>query len=106
MAQTKNKEANEIKWLNLGLTALALGSLAVAALTLADFFKAGTDELFLTIVALLLAVVFAIMPLKWAYENGKIFQPIADEVPAHDAHAGEHAEAHGGSNRENIVIWV
>ena len=103
MAKTQDKDAKEMKLLNGVLGLLALGSLAVAAMTAADFFRGGTDDLFLTLTALLLAVVFAIMPLKWAYDQGMIFQPMPDEVQAHEeAHGGEH----GGSNRENIFIWI
>ena len=106
MAQAKDKEAKEMKLLNGILIILALGSLAVAASTLADFFRGGTDDLVLALTALMLAVVFAIMPLKWAYDNGMVFQPIPDEVPAHAAHGDAHEESHGGSNRQNVFIWI
>lgn len=103
MAKTIDKEAKEMKLLNGLLIALAVASLAVAALTGMDFFRGGTDDLFITLTALMLAVIFAIMPAKWAYDNGMLFQPIEDEPPAHD---DGHADAHGGSNRENIIIWI
>jgi cytochrome c oxidase subunit IV len=106
MAQTKDKEAKEMKLLNGVLMLLALGSLAVAAMTFSDFFRGGTDDLFLALTALMLAVIFAIMPIKWAYDNGMIFQPILDEAPAHAAFEDAHEDAHGGSNRQNIFIWV
>lgn len=107
MAQAKDKEAKEMKLLNGILVALALGSLAVAGMTLGDFLRGGTDDLFLALTALMLALVFAIMPLKWAYDQGMIFQPLVDEPPAaHEAHDNAHDESHGGSNRQNILIWV
>lgn len=103
MDLSKEKEQ---KYLNGTLILLALGSLAVAAYTAKDFLKAGTDDLFLILLCLLLAVLFAVNPLLWAYRNGMIFQPFDDEPVAEHAHEDAHAEAHGGSNRENIIIWV
>jgi cytochrome c oxidase subunit 4 len=100
MEQSKAKETTVV---NLVLAALAVGTLAVAGWDLATSrFKGGTDDLFLIMVCLLLALLFAINPLMWAYSNGWISNPLAsieDEVIAE-----EHAE-HGGSNRENVVIW-
>jgi cytochrome c oxidase subunit IV len=103
MDLSKEKEQ---KYLNGTLILLALGSLAVAAYTAKDLLKAGTDDLFLILLCLLLAVLFAVNPLLWAYQNGKIFQPLEDEPVAEHAHDDAHGEAHGGSNRENIIIWV
>jgi cytochrome c oxidase subunit 4 len=100
MEQSKEKEATVI---NLLLAALAVGTLAVAGWDLATSrLKGGTDDLFLILVCLLLALLFAINPLIWAYGNGWISNPLAsieDEVIV-DTH-----EEHGGSNRENVVIW-
>jgi caa(3)-type oxidase subunit IV len=103
MDLSKEKEQ---KYLNGTLILLALGSLAVAAYTAKDLLKAGTDDLFLILLCLLMAVLFAVNPLLWAYRNGKIFQPLEDEPVAEHAHDDAHADAHGGSNRENIIIWV
>ncbi|MBI3653950.1 MAG: cytochrome C oxidase subunit IV family protein [Acidobacteria bacterium] len=98
MEQANEKEP---KLLNGILIVLALAAVGVAAMTAGDLLKAGTDDLFLILVCLLLAVLFAVNPLLWAYRNGKIFQPLVDEpVEAHG-----HDEAHGGSNRENLIIW-
>ena len=101
MEQSKEKEATVI---NLLLAALAVGTLAVAGWDLATSrFRGGTDDMFLILVCLLLALLFAINPLMWAYSKGWISNPLAsveDEVIV-DAHA----EQHGGSNRENVVIW-
>ena len=100
MEQLKAKETTVI---NLLLAALAVGTLGVAGWDVATSrFKGGTDDLFLIMVCLLLALLFAINPLIWAYNNGWISNPLAsveDEV-IDDAHA-----EHGGSNRENVVIW-
>jgi len=100
MEQSKEKETTII---NLLLAAMAVGTLAVAGWDIATSqFKGGTDDLFLIMVCLLLALLFAINPLIWAYRKGWISNPLAsveDEV-IEDAH-----EAHGGSNRENVIIW-
>src|SRR5258705_10257073 len=100
MEQSKEKEATVI---NLLLAAMAVGTLAVAGWDLATSrFKGGTDDLFLILVCLLLALLFAINPLIWAYSKGWISNPLAsveDEVIS-DTHA-----EHGGSNRENVGIW-
>jgi cytochrome c oxidase subunit IV len=99
MEQTKEREP---KLLNGILIFLAIASVGVAAVTAKDLLKAGTDDLFLILTCLLLAVLFAVNPLLWAYRKGQIFQPLVDEpVEEHG-----HEEAHGGSNRENIIIWI
>jgi cytochrome c oxidase subunit IV len=102
MEESKEKEP---KLLNGILILLALGALGVAGLTGSNLLKAGTDDLFLILVCLLLALLFAVNPLLWAYRNGKIFQPLEDEPVAEHAHDDSHGEAHGGSNRENIIVW-
>ena len=100
MEQSKEKETTVV---NLLLAALAVGTLAVAGWDLATSrLKGGTDDLFLILVCLTLALLFAINPLIWAYNKGWISNPLAsieDEVII-EAHA-----EHGGSNRENVVIW-
>jgi cytochrome c oxidase subunit IV len=106
MEQSKEKEEKEQKYLNGFLILMALGALAYAGYAAKDMLKAGTDDLFLILLCLLMAVIFAINPLLWAYRNGKIFQPYDDEPKAEHAHDDAHAEAHGGSNRENIIVWV
>ena len=100
MEQSKEKEATVI---NLLLAALAVGTLAVAGWDLATSrFKGGTDDLFLIMVCLLLALLFAINPLIWAYNKGWISNPLAS---IEDEEIVEAHEEHGGSNRENVVIW-
>jgi cytochrome c oxidase subunit 4 len=100
MEQSKEKETTVV---NLLLAALAVGTLAVAGWDLATSrLKGGTDDLFLILVCLLLALLFAINPLIWAYSKGWISNPLAaveDELIV-DTH-----EVHGGSNRENVMIW-
>ncbi|HWP43199.1 MAG TPA: cytochrome C oxidase subunit IV family protein [Blastocatellia bacterium] len=91
--------------LNGALALLALGSLALAGWTVASYqFKGGVDDLFVVLVFLLLALLFAINPLIWAYNKGWITNPFASEPAAEE---GEHALAHGhgGSNRENVIVW-
>jgi cytochrome c oxidase subunit 4 len=70
----------------------------------ASQFKGGIDDLFLILVCLLLALLFAINPIIWAYNQGWISNPFAAEPEAEGAAAALHHE-HGGSNRENVVIW-
>jgi cytochrome c oxidase subunit 4 len=98
----EQSEEREPKLLNGILIAMSLGAIGVAALTAGDFLKAGTDDLFLILVCLLLALLFAVNPLLWAYRKGLIGQPLVDEPVEEHAHD----DAHGGSNRENIIIWI
>jgi hypothetical protein len=74
MQQTNEKQTIV---LNLVLILLSLGSLAVAALTaIENQFKGGTDDLFLILVCLLLALLFAINPLVWAASKGWLRNPL------------------------------
>lgn len=102
MEQSKEKEQ---LLMNAILAALAVGSLAVAGWTAAaNQFKGGIDDLFLILVCLLLALLFAINPLIWAYNQGWISNPLAAEPAGEgELHATEHL--HGGSNRQNAMIW-
>jgi cytochrome c oxidase subunit 4 len=105
LEQTKEREA---KLVNLILAALAVGCLAVAGWEVATSrFKGGTDDLFLILTCLLLALIFAINPLIWAYSKGWISNPLkGDDDEAIAAAEAEMAHAaHGGSNRENVIIW-
>ena len=101
----KSKE-NEVVVLNAVLAALAGVALLVAVWTVAtDRFRSGVDMLFLVMVCLLLAALFAVNPLLWAVEKGFIPNPFDKTARAEAALAhGEHA--HGGSNSQNILIWV
>jgi cytochrome c oxidase subunit 4 len=111
MQQMKGKD-KEIKVLNLILLGLA-GICVLAALWAVadDGFKAGTDDLFLILTCLMLALLFALPVLLWARSSGtlqKLFgvndepEPAADS--AHAASATEHAHA-GGTSKENIIVW-
>jgi cytochrome c oxidase subunit 4 len=104
MQQTKQKE---IKILNLVLLGLAGLSFLVAVLTALDNgLRAGTDDLFLILTCLLLALLFAVPPLMWAKSSGMLSNLFAlDDEPEAAAHAHEAEHAHGGTNRENIIIW-
>src|SRR5215470_4375721 len=99
----------EIKTLNLILLALAGVAVLVVVWNVAsDTFRAGTDDLFLVLVGLMLALLFAVPALLWAKGNGMLKNPFADEpLPAEgpSEHAGAEHEEHGGSNRQNIMVW-
>jgi cytochrome c oxidase subunit IV len=103
MVESKPKE---IKLWNLVLLGLSALSILAAVLTVAsDRFKAGTDDVFLVLVCLMLALLFAVPPLMWANANGMLKNPFADE-PSGEGAAIEAAHGeHGGSNRENIIVW-
>jgi cytochrome c oxidase subunit IV len=103
------EEKKEIKALNLILLALAGIAVLVALWNVAsDTFRAGTDDLFLVLVCLMLALLFAAPALLWAKANGMLKNPFADE-PVHAEGPSEHADAHhgehGGSNRQNVMVW-
>src|SRR5215216_2746527 len=103
MQQTKGKE-KEIKLLSVVLMALAALCVFVAAWAAIDNgLKAGTDDLFLILTALMLALLFAIPTFLWARSTGALHdlfgiddEPEAAGEPAHavePAHAAEHAHA-------------
>ena len=108
MQLLKGKE-KETHLMNLVLTLLAVGSLFLAGYVLATGrFKGGTDDLFLVLVCLLAALLFAIVPFMWASENGYIakFLDVGDESePA--AHAEAHADTHehGITTKQNLIVW-
>lgn len=98
-----NDKEKEIKRMNMGLLALAGLAFLVAVWTaVSNQLKGGTDDLFLILTCLLLALLFAINPLIWAKQNG-LFSAGEDEAEPEPAHEAE--EHHGGGNRENIIIW-
>ena len=105
MVESKPKEIKLWNLVMLGLSAL---SFVAAVWTIAsDRFKAGTDDVFMVLTCLMLALLFAIPPLMWAHANGMLKNPFSDEpvegeaAPATEAGHGEH----GGSNRENVIVW-
>jgi cytochrome c oxidase subunit 4 len=99
----------ETKILNLILTLLAVVAVAAAGWTvLSDQFKAGTDDLFFVLVCLLLALLFAINPLMWAYSKGYLRNPLkatgeaeAEPLPLEPVHI-----EHVGSTKLFIYVWV
>lgn len=98
----------EIKAWNLVLLGLSVLSIGAALMTVAsDRFRAGTDDVFLVLVCLMLALLFAAPPLMWARANGMLKNPFAEEAVEGGAAMemeAEHGE-HGGSNREMIIVW-
>lgn len=112
MQQVKRKE-RETHLLNLVLALLAVGSLLLAGYVLATGqFKGGTDDVFLVLVCLLAALLFAIVPFMWAYEQGYVtrFLDVGDEGETATAHAAAHADhdaahEHGITNKQNLVVW-
>jgi succinate dehydrogenase hydrophobic anchor subunit len=66
----------EMVVLNALMILFAIGAVAVAVWTvISDKFKAGTDDLFLVLVCLLMALLFAISPVLWAFNSGLIKLP-------------------------------
>src|SRR5580704_16203571 len=107
MEETVKKET---KILNLILTLLAVAAVAAAGWTvLSDQFKAGTDDLFFVLVCLLLALLFAINPLMWAYTKGYLRNPLKVEGEA-EGETGVPLEPvhieHVGSTRLFIYVWA
>lgn len=104
MVDSKEREIGALNMVMLGLAVLAVG--VAAWNVISDGFRAGTDDLFLVLVCLMLALLFALPTLMWAQANGKLTNPFADEaIPEGAADAGTH-EAHGGSDKQNTIIWV
>ena len=70
------EEKTEILILNVILILFALGSLGIGVWTVvSDGFKAGTDDLFLLLVCLMMALLFSVGPFSWAYHKGLIKSP-------------------------------
>ncbi len=101
-----DSKQREVTTLNMALLALAVLSLGVAVWDVfSDSFRAGTDDVFLVLVCLMLALLFAIPPLLWAHANGMLKNPFAEAV----AEGGVEMEVahgeHGGSDRQNVYVW-
>jgi cytochrome c oxidase subunit 4 len=102
-----DSKQREVAALNMVLLALAALSLGVAVWDVfSDSFRAGTDDLFLVLVCLMLALLFAVPPLMWAHANGMLKNPFAEEAFAEGGAEMEevHGE-HGGSDRQNTIVW-
>ena len=97
------KQEKEAKVLNLALLALSGICLLIAAGTGARMLKSGTDDLFLILVSLLLALLFAVPPYLWAKKKGLVGQPFSEDLTG--AATDAHDEHHGGTNKENIIVW-
>jgi len=104
MEETKQKEIKTFNRIMLGMAGLCF--LAAVLTLISDGLAGGTDDIFLILTALLLALLFALPPLLTAKSEGKLANPfaLADDEEAH-AHAAEAEHAHGGSNKENVIIW-
>src|SRR5712691_9600894 len=102
-----DSKQREVMTLNMVLLALAVLSLGVAVWDVfSDSFKAGTDDVFLVLVCLMLALLFAIPPLMWAHANGMLKNPFAEGALAEGGTEMEAAhEEHGGSDRQNVYVW-
>ena len=73
----------EIIILNVLLILLSIATLAFGAWSvIGDNFRGGTDDLFLLFVCLLLALLFALSPLMWAYQSGVLPNPMKKREPA------------------------
>ncbi|HLF83072.1 MAG TPA: cytochrome C oxidase subunit IV family protein [Blastocatellia bacterium] len=105
MVESKPREIKALNMVLLGLSALSIAAAVLAVAS--DRFKAGTDDVFLVLVCLMLALLFAVPPLMWAHANGMLKNPFADEAgeggAAMEMEAG-HGE-HGGSDRQNTIVW-
>jgi caa(3)-type oxidase subunit IV len=106
MVDSKQREVTTLNVILLGLAVLSLGVAVWDVFS--DSFRAGTDDVFLVLVCLMLALLFAIPPLMWAHANGMLKNPFAEEAVAEGGVEMEvevaHGE-HGGSDRQNIYVW-
>jgi caa(3)-type oxidase subunit IV len=104
MEETKQKEIKTFNRIMLGMAGLCF--LAAVFTLISDGLSGGTDDIFLILTALLLALLFAVPPLMTAKSQGKLTNPFAlgedVDIHVHDE-AAEHA--HGGSNKENVIVW-
>ena len=104
MVDIKQREVTTLIMILVGMAVL---SLAVAAWdVVSNGFRAGTDDVFLIIVCLSLALLFAVPPLLWARANGMLKNPFAEEAVAEGGVDMEVAHGeHGGSDRQNVIVW-
>jgi len=105
MVDIKQREVTTLIMILVGMAVL---SLAVAAWdVVSNGFRAGTDDVFLIIVCLTLALLFAVPPLLWARANGMLKNPFAEEAVAEGGVDMEVAHGeHGGSDRQNVIVWA
>jgi len=107
-----NGTKKEVTALNVICALAALGFVAFAgynAVSSGEFFT--TDNLFLTAVCLLFALVFAVSPLLWLIESGKIPMPFQKKAAAAAdvavvSEAVEPEEVHfAGTNKLFGIVW-
>jgi len=104
MVDSKQREVTTLNMILLGLAVLSLGVAVWDVFS--DRFRGGTDDVFLVLVCLMLALLFAIPPLMWAHANGMLKNPFAEEAVAEGGVEMEVAHGeHGGSDRQNIYVW-
>ena len=104
MVDSKQREVTTLNMILLGLAVLSLGVAVWDVFS--DRFRGGTDDVFLVLVCLMLALLFAIPPLMWAHANGMLKNPFAEEAVAEGGLEMEVAHGeHGGSDRQNIYVW-
>src|SRR5204862_3231942 len=104
MVDTKQREVTTLIMVLLGMAVLSLGVAAWDVVS--NGFRAGTDDVFLILVCLTLALLFAVPPLIWARANGMLKNPFAEEaVPEGGAEMEMAHEEHGGSDRQNVFVW-
>jgi len=104
MQEMKSKEMLTMNGL---LALLSVGCLAIVGWAVAnEGLRSGVDSLFMIMVFLMLALLFAINPLIYAYQRSWISNPFVEDDIIAEAHTADHAAEHGGSNRENTVIWL
>ncbi len=114
MSDGTKREINVMNLLLLGSAGICVLVAVWAVFT--GGFRAGTDDLFLVIVCLSLALLLATPSLLWARSTGRLNKWFgAEDEPAPESHADAHADAHThahaeahadhGDNRQNIMIW-
>jgi cytochrome c oxidase subunit 4 len=104
MVDSKQREVTTLNMILLGLAVLSLGVAVWDVFS--DRFRGGTDDVFLVLVCLMLALLFAIPPLMWAHANGMLKNPFAEEAIAEGGLEMEVAHGeHGGSDRQNVYVW-
>src|SRR5262245_24851522 len=96
----------EGKLLNAALGLLALIALGAAGWTAAvGQLRGGIDDLFLILIALLVAFIASINPLVTLYKKGVFMVEDEPEVEAAGAHAHDDHEV-GGSTKLFITVWL
>src|SRR5438128_11984154 len=100
-----DSKQREVTTLNMALLALAVLSLGAAVWDMfSDSFRAGTDDVFLVLVCLMLALLFAIPPLMRAHSNGTLKNPFAEaDAEGWVKMKVAHGEP-GGKHHQNVYV--